>query len=560
MTDKITLHTFASLQNDTSATADLNSNSAAITTAINNTLSRDGTSPNQMSSTLDMNSNRIVNLPTPTSNFDAVRLLDVTSLGTGGTITVNPLPVGGTTGQVLSKNSSTNFDAGWSPVVSGVNVTSGKTLSATNSLTLSGTDGTTLTFPSVSDTVAGLAATQTLQNKTINTSNNNTIAINGISLTSTTGSGAAVLANAPSIANPTITGGLTAPNLVTNAALAQSPAVTFKGNPTNATANATDFTVNSLTTLGSPDAVNDYVVIWDHTAGTLKKANPTAISGAAVAGVSSIAGNTGVFTLGAGVTNSANVLLADATYHRGYLSGCTLSGGGTQILTINAGVACSDDSSTLMKLPSNFTKAIQTAWAVGSATGSLDTGAIANSTWYHVYIIERLDTSVVDVLVSTSATAPTMPTNYTVKRRIGSFKTDGSANITAFSQFGDEFLWKVPVVDFNAVTGTTSATSAILTVPTGIQLFADFNFTMTTSSTGQAVWISSLDENDVAPFSLGAGNFNGDLVQAFSAAYSSGRFKIRTNTAAQIRWRAFSTSCTIYIYTRGWTDYRGRFV
>lgn len=46
-------------------------------------------------------------------------------------------------------------------------VTNGKTLAVTNSLTLSGTDSTVMTFPSTSQTVAGLTATQTLTNKRV---------------------------------------------------------------------------------------------------------------------------------------------------------------------------------------------------------------------------------------------------------------------------------------------------------------------------------------------------------------------------------------------------------
>lgn len=48
-----------------------------IETAFDNTLSRDGTSPNQMTATLDMNSNRIINLPAPQSGTDAARLADI---------------------------------------------------------------------------------------------------------------------------------------------------------------------------------------------------------------------------------------------------------------------------------------------------------------------------------------------------------------------------------------------------------------------------------------------------------------------------------------------------
>lgn len=59
-----------------SATA-VNANNTLIETAIENTLSRDGTSPNTMNANIDMNSNRILNLPAPAANNDPVRLIDL---------------------------------------------------------------------------------------------------------------------------------------------------------------------------------------------------------------------------------------------------------------------------------------------------------------------------------------------------------------------------------------------------------------------------------------------------------------------------------------------------
>jgi hypothetical protein len=61
----------------------LNANLDAIEAALENTLSRDGTSPNQMSAPLDMNSNRITNLATPVSGSDAARLTDVLTVAPG---------------------------------------------------------------------------------------------------------------------------------------------------------------------------------------------------------------------------------------------------------------------------------------------------------------------------------------------------------------------------------------------------------------------------------------------------------------------------------------------
>jgi hypothetical protein len=73
---KLTLADLSSLQNESSALSNINSNSALIETALENTLSRDGTSPNEMGANLDMNNNRILNLPAPVADQEPLRLVD----------------------------------------------------------------------------------------------------------------------------------------------------------------------------------------------------------------------------------------------------------------------------------------------------------------------------------------------------------------------------------------------------------------------------------------------------------------------------------------------------
>lgn len=70
---KLTLSDLTNLNNQTSAVNTINNNSAAIETAMEKTLSRDGTSPNEMNAVLDMNSNRIINLPEPISAGEPAR-------------------------------------------------------------------------------------------------------------------------------------------------------------------------------------------------------------------------------------------------------------------------------------------------------------------------------------------------------------------------------------------------------------------------------------------------------------------------------------------------------
>lgn len=234
------------------------------------------------------------------------------------------------------------------------------------------------------------------------------------------------------------------------------------------------------------------------------------------------------------------------------INGLTLSAAGsTATFGIAAGNA-GDSSGRLMTLASAYTKTTS-SWAVGSGTGALDTGAIANSTWYHVYIIKRVDTGVVDILVSLSASAPTMPTNYTLKRRIGAMKTDGSAQWIKFSQLNDDFLWDVPVQDISNVTpGATTAFSVTLTVPTGIKVGAVFSCTLSDSA-NVGINFSSLDVSDQAAAGTGVVTLLG------STAIAGVIQGLRTNTSAQVRARVTTVTAVYWVSTRGWIDPRGKF-
>lgn len=69
---KVTINTLSNLDSP-SAVAQLNVNFTNIQSVIETILSRDGTSPNEMDSDLDMNNRRIINLPVPTSPLEAAR-------------------------------------------------------------------------------------------------------------------------------------------------------------------------------------------------------------------------------------------------------------------------------------------------------------------------------------------------------------------------------------------------------------------------------------------------------------------------------------------------------
>jgi len=164
---KITLNDIGSLtQNPTSAQTLINDNFEIIQAAVDNTLSLDGTAPNQMQNNLDMNSKQIINLPAPATANSAARLQDLATIAGGGTV-VN-IPTGGTTGQGLKKNSNVDYDTGWGNVVSSVGLSLPTDFTVTNSpVTSSGT-------------------------------------LTGAWVTPPTGAGAIVRTNSPTIATPVI--------------------------------------------------------------------------------------------------------------------------------------------------------------------------------------------------------------------------------------------------------------------------------------------------------------------------------------------------------------------
>lgn len=147
---KIILDDLANLQNQQTACATINSNNAILETAIDNTLSRDGQAPNQMEANIDMDSNRVLNLPAPLSVDEPLRLQDLADFNDLGVI--NAMPAGGTTGQVLAKNSNTDYDVNWQ---SGSGTVTSVALSAPAEFSVTGSPVTTtgtLTFSKANQT------------------------------------------------------------------------------------------------------------------------------------------------------------------------------------------------------------------------------------------------------------------------------------------------------------------------------------------------------------------------------------------------------------------------
>jgi hypothetical protein len=240
---------------------------------------------------------------------------------------------------------------------------------------------------------------------------------------------------------------------------------------------------------------------------------------------------------------------------RGMLFGLVIANTTTDVtnsIDVNPGSAATDAAiPTVMTLSALMTKKINVAWAVGALAGSLDAGTIQAAGTYHVFLIQRSDTGVVDVLTSLSAVGPTMPAGYDRKRRIASFLRAASAN-RGFQQVGDTF-------HIGAIVNrsSTAAQAAILlgtSAPNGI-------FTRPLLRTSLTMNASS-----VASVSLGSGSWGNTLTNVQDVTSSVIDTAIVppvfwTDVSSQI-WYALTINAgtvnTCTLATIGWIDDRGR--
>lgn len=246
---------------------------------------------------------------------------------------------------------------------------------------------------------------------------------------------------------------------------------------------------------------------------------------------------------------------ADPSVLRGYISGLTLANNGTDPtndLDIAVGAATDSTATHTLRLNSAITKRLDAAWAVGTNQGGLDTGSIANTT-YHVFLIMRSDTGVVDVLFSTSPSAPTMPTNYDYKRRIGSILRE-SAAIVLFTQFGDVFKRKTQVVIRNSTTVVTDTLVNMLT-PAGIVTSPIIVADMQMNAAGQGIQI--LDDGTASVANISVNRVA--AASEYAANICTNAFF--TDTSSQCRFSLVNGSGSLTsarLQTTGWVDARGQ--
>jgi hypothetical protein len=262
------------------------------------------------------------------------------------------------------------------------------------------------------------------------------------------------------------------------------------------------------------------------------------------------------FLTGAGLKGgpiqNAGTVLADPAYHQSFLAGLQLSNDVTtpnSVLDISSGVCVDSTNASFIKL-ANFTKSTAGSWVAGSGNDAMGNGlTIAASTWYHVFA--AIISGAADIFFDTSVTAANKPTGTTYFRRIGSFMTDGSAHIMAFTQNGDTFIWSTPQLAYAAGAPTSLTLETMAFIPTGVIVTALLDGIIENASALVSFVLQTsaniTSGSVVAVTQVGAANLGLGLLTLQTA-----------NTSAQLYMFANAFSTSVDLFAKGWIDRRGR--
>lgn len=206
-----------------------------------------------------------------------------------------------------------------------------------------------------------------------------------------------------------------------------------------------------------------------------------------------------------------------------------------------------------------LTKQLDAAFAAGDDAGALGDGvSLPTSGTIHLFAIKNDSTGAGDILADTSVTGANVPSGWTVIARVGSWLTDGSDNLIAYTcrqMPGGALRMKTAdaTSDYSAANPGTSAVTVTLTVVTGIRVEPICTLALQTGTTTAYILYTDGDETPGTPSGT-----NHDMVAASDAEKLTCFKRLLTNTSAQIKFKLDASAGDVVgrVLTFGWIDYR----
>lgn len=241
----------------------------------------------------------------------------------------------------------------------------------------------------------------------------------------------------------------------------------------------------------------------------------------------------------------ANVPLVNAGVD--YVTGLQISYTTTTTLTVAAGrCRAANELNDII-----IDEAIVINAAANGAAG-LDTGALANATFYYVYAVaDSTLNNDPSVVVSASASAPTLPSGYNIYRLIGrGFLTDGSAHFLPFKRTGNGLVRKHRYdTQISELAGGNATTFTDVDLASSVPL-GDTVVVL------QANMVPATADNQLKLRRNGSSSTNGDTQVYGSAAtkVSSGQVEVMCDASAVIEYLVSNGSDAATLLVAGFED------
>ena len=181
---------------------------------------------------------------------------------------------------------------------------------------------------------------------------------------------------------------------------------------------------------------------------------------------------------------------------------------------------------------------------VNGSTIQASLSSPANNTWYRVFILGGSGVTAQGT-ITTSAT-PTLPTGYTLYRRIGWVRTDGSGNILSFRQYQQYFEHDTPITN-RALANLPNTTRNLLTVTCPPNTLGTLNLMSGSTALNYGYWVRATSATDEAA-STNERFDHGGIHRVTKPK------QVPVDANSQVAYRGNNTGLQVGVASIGWTD------